>query len=84
MRQVLGPTLVVLLLGLLGCSARPTEEECKKAIANMQKIYKYDGANQEAETLAFVRKCRARSSKDNVTCLINATTESDIDVCNRK
>ena len=82
MRTLLGLSLLGLLL--LGCAARPSEEECKKAISNMQKVYKYDAAAREDETMAFVRKCRARSSRENVTCLINATTEAEIEVCNKK
>ena len=84
MRKVLWPSLLVLLLAVLGCEGRPSEDECKKAIANMQRIYKYDAASREAETMAFVRKCRARSSKANVTCLINANTDTEIEACNRK
>ena len=86
MRKVLGPSLLVLvtLVFAWGCTGRPTEEECKKAIANVQKVYKYDAVSREAETMAFVRKCRARSSRDNVACLINATNDSEIVACNKK
>ena len=81
----LRPALLALVLfaPTSGCGNSPTEEECKRAVANMQRIYEIDPSAQAAETMAFVRKCRAQSTKQSVTCIIQAKTEAEIDACTK-
>ena len=75
--------LLVLCAWTLGCGNKPTEEDCKKAIANIQKVTGVQ-PNTEEETLAAIRKCRGQSTKGAAECMANAKTTDEIDACEAK
>ena len=77
-------TLLVVVLLSLGCGNKPSEEECKKAIANIQKVLGVAESAVEADTVAAVRKCRGQSTKAAANCMAGAKTIEEIDACEKK
>jgi hypothetical protein len=77
--------LVVLLLALGACRGKPGEQDCKKAIDNVDKIYGTDTrTNREVEVAGEVRDCRAYWSKEQVRCAIAAENKDDMAKCELK
>lgn len=77
MRSVVG---LLFVLGLLGCE-KPSEESCRKAIANVRALYNTDTADQSMDTDGDVRRCVGGSSKKAVECAMAAKTVSDLEAC---
>jgi hypothetical protein len=73
----------LLLLCALGCG-KPSDEDCRKAILNMQHIRDLDKDPQAPDAERWVRKCRATGSVEVVRCLIAAKTEADLTACEKK
>src|SRR5688572_9381007 len=71
--------LLLVIVPLLACD-KPSESDCKKAAANMQKV---EGLENDStlETNRFVRQCRSQFSKKAVRCVIDAKTSEDLDKC---
>lgn len=76
-------TVVVLLfaLGAGGCE-KPSEENCRKALANVRTLYKTDNADQHNDVAGDVRRCVGGSSKKAVECAMNAKTLAELESCN--
>ncbi|HEY5936567.1 MAG TPA: hypothetical protein VIU61_18085 [Kofleriaceae bacterium] len=76
-------TVVVLLLvsGLGGCE-KPSEENCRKALANVRTLYKTDTADQQMDNAGDVRRCVGGSSKKAVDCAMNAKSLTELEACN--
>jgi hypothetical protein len=70
--------LATLLLSLSACD-KPSEADCQKAVENISMLRRGQPAGEESG--AFVRKCRAQSSKEAVRCFIAAKTVADLDAC---
>ncbi|MBI4510820.1 MAG: hypothetical protein HY698_14395 [Deltaproteobacteria bacterium] len=70
----------LLLLGILGCD-RPSEEECARAIANINKITAFESQAQGKDAAAAVRSCRSQGTKAAVQCWIRATSVEDLAKC---
>jgi hypothetical protein len=70
---------VALVLSLAGCS-RPTEDQCREAVDNINKLY---GNKQPdpGEISAAIRKCRAQSTKKSVACIKAATDVKTLEAC---
>jgi hypothetical protein len=77
-------SVLTLAIALVGCHGKPSEEDCKRAVANIQRVNGIEGTTNEVDTLAAVRKCRADSSKESALCIAAAKTPSDIDACSRR
>ena len=77
-------SLLVLALLTLGCGNKPTEEECKKAISNIQKLSGIEGQVDEQETLTAIRKCRGQSTKAAANCMTNAKSLEEVDACEKQ
>jgi hypothetical protein len=77
-------TLLVMVLLSLGCANKPSEEECKKAISNIQKVLGLEGTAIEADTIAAIRKCRGQSTRQAALCMAAAKTSEEIDACEKK
>lgn len=75
--------LAVVVLPFAACS-KPTEDDCRKAILNLQKIRGQESKPQEQDIDAFVRRCRSTGKVDSVRCLINAKTPAEADACQAK
>jgi hypothetical protein len=71
--------VVLGLVVLAGACNKPSEESCRKAMANVRKILGTDSAVTDVE--AGVRRCKGGSSKKTVECAINATTREQLKEC---
>jgi hypothetical protein len=73
--------LVLVSAALAGCN-KPTEDECQKAVDNINKLYGL--GSDKADTAPAVRKCRASAKRSDVLCKIAATTSEQLDACDGK
>jgi hypothetical protein len=72
---------MVASLCLVGCSTKPSEDECHQAITNMTRLM---GTENLADTSAIqsqVRRCKGGSTKKSVQCAIKAQTLDDLRKC---
>jgi hypothetical protein len=69
-----------LILALLGCS-KPSTEDCRKAVLNLQRIRGLDTDAHAPDPEAAVRKCRSTANPTTVRCLIDAKTADDVARC---
>jgi hypothetical protein len=75
--------LLVSGLGSLGCS-KPSEEDCRRAVLNLQRIRGLETNPQAPDPEAAVRKCRSTGDTDTVKCIIAAKTTAEADACQKK
>jgi hypothetical protein len=75
--------LVVAALAPLGTGAcnKPTPEDCRQAIANMERLLGTEAASRNADNEGDVRRCRGGSTKEAVTCAIKASTLDELKAC---
>jgi hypothetical protein len=73
-----------LALGGLAACSRPSLEDCRKAVLNLQRLRGLDTHPQAPDPEAWVRKCRATGNPENVRCLVAARTEAEADACQKK
>ena len=76
MRLLVGLSLVF----AIGCD-KPSEENCRKAIANMQSLLGTEHLTSEADLRGEIRRCRVGSSKESVDCATKATTLEGLREC---
>ncbi len=75
--------VAALLLAAAGCS-RPSTEDCRKAVLNLQRLHGLENNAQAPDPESAVRKCRATGSRETVACLIAAKTAAEGDACQKK
>jgi hypothetical protein len=75
--------LCAALAGAAGCS-RPSEEDCRKAVLNLQRLRGLDSNPQAPDPEAAVRRCRSTGDQASVRCLIEAKSAADADACQAK
>jgi hypothetical protein len=68
-----------LVLGI-GCE-KPSEDSCKKAIANMQHLLGTEHLNEGQDMQGEVRRCKGGSSREAVDCAIAAKTLDELRKC---
>lgn len=75
--------LVLATFAPLGAGAcnKPNPEDCRKAIANMERLLGTEAAARSADNDGEVRRCRGGSTKENVACAIKATTVEELQAC---
>jgi hypothetical protein len=71
---------LVLCLLLAACD-KPTEENCRKALLNMEALLGTDNMGASGALEGEVRRCRGGSSKDAVACAMKATTLEELEKC---
>ena len=72
--------LVAALALAAGCS-RPSEEDCRKAVMNLQRLRGLDTNPQAPDPEVAVRRCRTSGDSKSVRCLIAAKTAAEADQC---
>ena len=72
--------LGVVALIISGCD-KPSEESCRRAILNMQKLRGSESRDTDIE--GQVRRCRGGSTKKSVKCKTNAKTVEDLEACEK-
>ncbi len=76
------PLLLLFVLALSACEAKPTEAECRKALENTNKVLGIqNGENMQTAIDTNIRRCRAEWSKKAVQCAANAQTQEALDAC---
>jgi hypothetical protein len=78
------PMRFALLLLLLAACGRPSEEDCRRALLNVQKIRGLADSPNAPDPEPSVRKCRSTATRSQVNCLIAARTEQDVAACQGK
>jgi hypothetical protein len=64
-----------------GSCNKPTLEDCRAAISNMQKLLGTDAAAKNADNEGEVRRCKGGSKREAVACAIKATTVDELKAC---
>ncbi len=73
----------LLLFAAVGCS-KPSIEDCRKAVLNMQHIRELDKDPQAPDVEVWVRKCRSTGNTDTVRCIIDAKTAVQLAACEKR
>lgn len=70
-------------LGPLGAGAcnKPTPDDCRKAITNMERLLGTEAAARNTDNEGDVRRCRGGSTKEAVACAIKAGTPEELKAC---
>ena len=74
----------VLVIGVFGASAgcnKPAAEDCRAAIANMQKLLGTDAAAKNGDNEGEVRRCKGGSSREAVACAMKASSVDELKAC---
>jgi hypothetical protein len=84
MKRVLRAVLVIGVFGGVGASAgcnKPAAEDCRAAIANMQKLLGTDAAAKNGDNEGEVRRCKGGSTTEAVACAMKAATLDELKAC---
>ena len=73
-------TIVLAVLALGACD-KPTPDDCRKALLNMQRLLGTENLNTAANLEGEVRRCRGGSKRKAVECAIKATTLDELRAC---
>ncbi len=73
--------VLIVALGLVGACSKPSAEDCRKAVLNLQRIRGLDTSAHAPDPEAFTRKCRATGDPKIVRCIIDAKTEGEVARC---
>lgn len=78
--------LVLAALVPLGTGAcnKPTQDDCRKAVANVERLLGTEATARNTDNDAEVRRCRGGSTEENVACMIRATTVEELHACGVK
>ena len=76
------PTLGLLaaLVAGAGCN-KPSEDDCRKALSNMQTLMGTEYVSLNNDIQGEVRRCRGGSSNKAVECAANAKTLDELKAC---
>jgi len=74
--------MIAMALAFMAMSCeKPSEDDCRKAIANMRRLLGTDKATDANDMEAAVRSCRGNSHKKTVTCAIAAQSVDELKAC---
>ena len=79
-RSIAAAILAVAALSQGACN-KPTPDECKKALTNMQELMGTEAVNTPASIASATRRCRGASKKESVNCAAKATTLDELKQC---
>lgn len=73
--------LALAMFALVGCS-KPSEGDCKRAIANIRALLGTDKLTEDSgQNSAWVRSCRGSAKKESVKCAMEASTVEQLKRC---
>lgn len=72
--------VVAAVAGIAACN-KPSAEDCRLAIKNMQVLLGTDTAARNTDNESEVRLCKGGSSKEAVACAIGAKTTEQLKAC---
>lgn len=74
--------VVVVVAGMVGGCDKPSTDDCRAAISNMERLLGTDTTNgRTAENESEVRRCKGGSTRDAVACAKNANTLAQLKAC---
>jgi len=79
-RRPLAIAVMITLGGLVACD-KPTADDCRQAIRNMQVQLGTDTAARNSDIEAEVRLCKGGSTKESVACALKATSLEQLKAC---
>ncbi|HEX4422855.1 MAG TPA: hypothetical protein VH165_33295 [Kofleriaceae bacterium] len=69
-------------LASVGACDKPTPDDCRLALENIQKLMGTASPDHSADSLATeIRSCRGGSSKESVQCATKANTLEELKAC---
>jgi hypothetical protein len=71
----------IVVAGGLGACNKPTADDCRLAIANMEKLLGTDSTTKNVDPEGEVRRCKGGSSREAVACAVKAATIEDLKAC---
>ncbi len=74
--------VALFVLAVAGCS-KPSVEDCRKAIVNMQRIRGLEDSAHAPDPESHVRRCRSTGNPDAVKCIIAAKTPEELERCEK-
>lgn len=80
MKRFLLAVAVMAPLGTGACN-KPTAEDCKQAILNMERLLGTEAAARNVDNDGEIRRCRGGSRKEAVACAIKATSIDELKAC---
>lgn len=81
MKQVITSLGLFAALVLGTACNKPSDEDCRKALVNMQSILGTEHLSKNADMQGEVRRCKGGSSKKAVECAIAAKTLQELEAC---
>ena len=79
MKKIL--SIAFIAAALAACS-KPSETECKKAIANIRALLGTDKLTEDTgQSAAWVRSCQGSAKKESVKCAMEASTLDQLKRC---
>ena len=69
------------LLAAFGACGKPSEDNCRKAVLNIQHLLKTEDPNDTTRIESEIRRCRNGSSKESVECAMNANSLDELRKC---
>jgi hypothetical protein len=82
MKRLLSVVATIVLAAGVGACDKPTAEDCRLAIVNMQKLLGTENLGKEGDIEGEIRRCKGGSTRESVACAIKATSLEDIKACN--
>jgi hypothetical protein len=80
-KQVITSLGLVVALAFGSACSKPSEDDCRKALANMQVLLGTEYISKNSDIQGEVRRCKGGSSKKAVACAIAAKTLDDLRAC---
>ena len=72
--------LVLAVMGAGACN-KPSADECRQAINNMEKLLGTDSAGRSGDIQGEIRRCQGGSSREAVACAMKAATVAELKAC---
>ncbi len=80
-KRILVGGALLCLVSLAGCD-KPSEGDCKKAIANIRRLLGTDNLTEDAgQSAAWIRSCRGNAKRSSVKCAMEASTVDQLRRC---
>ncbi len=73
--------LIALSVCALAACDKPTNDDCEKALHNMQRLLGTEHLSTTASLQGEIRRCRGGSTKEAVACAIKANTLEELKAC---
>lgn len=70
-----------LLAALVGCTAKPSQDACDKAVQNIRRLTGDTHTEAGSEQRAAIRSCQAQSSRETAECYMRAQTKEELYTC---